>query len=1056
VNDGDGDTSLAHVADVAVSVSQPPMISDLTGDSLAYDEGDGAVVIEQGADAVVTDADSTDFDTGNLTVSIPTGGDAAEDALSIRDQGGGPGQIGFDGVNVSYEGTVIGTAAGGSGGASLIVTFNVNATPTAVTALVRNITYENTDTTDPTSGARTVRYHIEDGDGGVSTIYDTTVNVTAINDAPSLSATGDDPTFTEGGAAAGLYSSTSIDLVEAGDEVKTLTLTVAGLQNGADEILNVDGTDVALTHLNSLTTAANSYDVSVTVSAGTATVTITKVGDYTAAEAETLVDALAYENTSDDPLGATRTVTLTFIQDNGGTTGGGDDDAVLSIASTVTLTAINDAPSLSATGDNPTFTEGGAAAGLYSATSIDLVEAADEVKTLTLTVAGLQNGADEILNIDGTDVALTHLNSLTTAANSYDVSVTVSGGTATVTITKVGDYTAAEAETLVDALAYENSSDNPLGATRTVTLTLIQDNGGTAGGGDDDAVLSVASTVTLAAMNDDPSNAGSLPTDIGVTEDVSSNVDLSAIDLADVDAGAGSLTVTLTTSTGGNLTAAAGAGITMGGTPTALTLSGTLTDLNNYLNTPSNITYLHGTPDTNGDDADTIQVDVTDNGNSGSGGGGTINLGTVNVDISAVNDDPVITSPSGVSVAENQTGVLTVTATDIDLPPDTISFSLSGGADQSRFSIDNSTGVLTFSNAPDFENPTDADSNNIYEVQVTAADGNSGTDVQLISVTVTNVNDAPVAVADSYSVDNNETLSAASPGLLTNDNDQDADPLTVILVSGPSQGNLNINPDGSFDYTPNGTFSGTDSFTYRISDGSLQSNVATVTITVNSVGGQPLPEEPDDTGEENGDPSNDEGEAEIIPPAAIDVDVEPPSAEQTPEPRGKGTPFRVFDQIVDTRTFETVSLAEISLPDSSLDVSKHSLTLDSSTTIGEHDNRAGEQFIATASAALEFDSEVLMQILDEFEEGLSEFSESASTIEALVVGTTATITTTLSVGYVVWLLRGGTLLASLASALPAWACLDPLAIFDDSEDEDRRKHRNQPQREDAVESFFDK
>ena len=132
--------------------------------------------------------------------------------------------------------------------------------------------------------------------------------------------------------------------MEAGDLVDTLTLTVSGLANGSDEILVVDGTNVALTDLNSVTTAANSYDVDVSVAAGTATVTITKTGGYTAAAAETLVDGLAYENTSDDPSGANRTATLTLIQDDGGTASGGDDDAVLSVASTVTLTAVNDAP----------------------------------------------------------------------------------------------------------------------------------------------------------------------------------------------------------------------------------------------------------------------------------------------------------------------------------------------------------------------------------------------------------------------------------------------------------------------------------------------------------------------------------------------------------------------------------------------------------------------------------------------------------------------------------------------------------------------------------------
>ena len=82
-------------------------------------------------------------------------------------------------------------------------------------------------------------------------------------------------------------------------------------------------------------------------------------------------------------------------------------------------------------------------------------------------------------------------------------------------------------------------------------------------------------------------------------------------------------------------------GITLGGTPTALTISGTLTDLNNYFNTASNITYLHGTANTNGDNADTIQVQINDNGNTGSGGGTNINPRYQSTSISAeVNDDP--------------------------------------------------------------------------------------------------------------------------------------------------------------------------------------------------------------------------------------------------------------------------------------------------------------------------------------------------------------------------------------------------------------------------------
>ncbi|MDQ3820672.1 MAG: cadherin-like domain-containing protein, partial [Acidobacteriota bacterium] len=58
--------------------------------------------------------------------------------------------------------------------------------------------------------------------------------------------------------------------------------------------------------------------------------------------------------------------------------------------------------------------------------------------------------------------------------------------------------------------------------------------------------------------------------------------------------------------------------------------------------------------------------------------------------------------------------------------------------------------------------------------------------------------------------------------------------------SDPANGTLTLNQNGSFTYTPNRNFSGTDSFTYRASDGQLDSNVATVTITVNAVNSAPV------------------------------------------------------------------------------------------------------------------------------------------------------------------------------------------------------------------------
>jgi hypothetical protein len=84
--------------------------------------------------------------------------------------------------------------------------------------------------------------------------------------------------------------------------------------------------------------------------------------------------------------------------------------------------------------------------------------------------------------------------------------------------------------------------------------------------------------------------------------------------------------------------------------------------------------------------------------------------------------------------------VTNVNATDPDAG-DTLTYSISGGADAARFSIVPSTGLLTFAAAPDFENPTDANGDNIYEVTVEVADGHGGSDTQALSVRVTNLNE---------------------------------------------------------------------------------------------------------------------------------------------------------------------------------------------------------------------------------------------------------------------------------------------------------------------------
>ena len=205
---------------------------------------------------------------------------------------------------------------------------------------------------------------------------------------------------------------------------------------------------------------------------------------------------------------------------------------------------------------------------------------------------------------------------------------------------------------------------------------------------------------------------------------------------------------------------------------------------------------------------------------------------------------PVITSNGGgnsaaVSIAENTTIVMTVTATDADLPAATLIYSISGGSDAARFSIDSNTGVLRFLTASDFETPTDTGSDGIYNIVVRVTDG-AWADTQTIDVSVTNVNERPVANAESYSVNEDTTLTIGGAGVLTNDTDTENGALDVVLIDGVSHGNLTLNSDGSFVYTPDSNFYGQDSFRYAASDGSLNSLPIVVTLNILAVNDAPV------------------------------------------------------------------------------------------------------------------------------------------------------------------------------------------------------------------------
>ena len=185
--------------------------------------------------------------------------------------------------------------------------------------------------------------------------------------------------------------------------------------------------------------------------------------------------------------------------------------------------------------------------------------------------------------------------------------------------------------------------------------------------------------------------------------------------------------------------------------------------------------------------------------------------------VNLANTAPVITSNGGgaaasLAVVEHTTAVTTVAASDADA--DTVQFSIVGGDDAALFSIHATSGVLSFKTAPDFDQPSDAGLDNKYQVQVQASDGlASSTQTLLVAVnnlTMTARDDtvnATAGVQQAIAVLANDSLGEGSQMAL------------VDATPGAHASSMFINSSQVF-YTSQAAFSGTDSFSYRATDGS--------------------------------------------------------------------------------------------------------------------------------------------------------------------------------------------------------------------------------------------
>ena len=371
---------------------------------------------------------------------------------------------------------------------------------------------------------------------------------------------------------------------------------------------------------------------------------------------------------------------------------------------------------------------------------------------------------------------------------------------------------------------------------------------------------------------------------------------------------------------------------------------------------------------------------------------------------------------------------ITSWANDGDIS-DSVTFSLDDDAG-GRFQIDSISGVITSTQPFDFE------SQSSYAITIRATSSDSSTSTQNFNILIGDANEQPAAIGEHFVVDQFDALNIVTGGVLQNDSDIDGNVLSVVLVSGPANGILHMNLDGTFQYVPNEDFFGTDTFSYSASDGNLQSDPIQVTITV-------LPAS-------TGTPVNPNTFAPTISKTSSTEDNDETLEELTTE-----ADLQLVDELIATAIRKDSKLRSTS--DESTENASELIPL-----LDDQDELAVASVIDANSASHSYlryrrlrDSSTENNIETNFMPSLhsmtnyvlslgswTDSSEShryhETTTTELIIGTSAIVSTSLSVGYVIWLLRSGTLLMTFLTSIPAWCAFDPLPIIesmDETEDD---------------------
>ena len=368
------------------------------------------------------------------------------------------------------------------------------------------------------------------------------------------------------------------------------------------------------------------------------------------------------------------------------------------------------------------------------------------------------------------------------------------------------------------------------------------------------------------------------------------------------------------------------------------------------------------------------------------------------VTVTDVNEAPVFTSTATPSIPENTTAVVALATTDDD--GDIPTYSITGGNDQLLFTI--TGGVLNFITPPDADVPGSFAGTNVYDVQVTADDGNLGLTPQNLTVTVTNVNEAPTSNDQQFSVSGN-SVNGSLVGIVTASDTDAGDTLSYSITDGTGVGSFAIDSNTGQLTIVNGNSLYSEvaqvyTLSVLVTDSSGNTSTSNITISVS--------------------PSSNSNPVIVSPPPPEQTNPSPERNDFIAEPTLQLAGY-IFNSHLITHL------------DPTSDSSENNGTNEPNEKTGSRDvktdwltpenNEVGADYISFRTGGAFYNA------LDKMNQDIDESEETGgnNVFTAGVRGTGIALTA----GFASWVLRGSSLLASFLSTIPVWRGLDPLPIL---------------------------